>query len=205
MRSGRICPGYRPEDELVFRDMSKTAEQRVERRVEGSKAKRDTSIETYTGTIHASAPGSEPEDCSLVVSSIDDQTLERLEVSVPLPMSPDWSFQASCLFVADYVFVSEAQGTPDGFLEFLPKLCGEEPQSACLMEALDAVSFANLTNQSSLSWSNLRACKSYGKALKSLNAALQDTQEAAKDSTLTSVFLLAMYEVNIDRSIHDID
>ena len=203
VKSGKICPGYRAEDELVFRDMNKAAEKRVQLRVQESKAKRGLSIEFPRGTSSAIATRPRPEgydfsvspDVTVSSSSSDDRNFDRLIGPIPLPMSPDWSLQAPCLFFADYVFVSKTAGTPNGYLEFLPSLCCEESQSVCLMEALDAVSFAHLTNQSSLAWLNRRARRSYGKALISLNTALQDKNEVTKDSTLAAVYLMGMYEV----------
>lgn len=116
--------------------------------------------------------------------------------SVPLPLSPDWPTEAPNLFFSEYIFSSDGPEMPGGHLEFLPELCREESQSQCLMEAIDAVSFANVATQSSLTWLTLRARKSYGKALISLNATLQNTEEAQKDSTLATVVLMSMYEVS---------
>lgn len=184
--------------------MNKTAENRVQLRVEGSKAKRGQLVEPSQGASSASASRFEsdgidfsasPDIATSSSSSNEDQTFDSLIESVPLPMSPDWSSQAPCLFFADYVFVSKMPGTPSGYLEFLPNLCAGS-QSVCLMQALDAVSFANLTNQSNLAWLNRRARRSYGKALVSINAALRDAQEVTRDSTLAAVFLMGMFEVS---------
>lgn len=204
LNAGRICTGYRAEDELVFRDMSETAKDKVQSRVKDRKAKRSLKNNDSLASGSAGTPDLDSEDldfsnpaalCPFDHHSVEICTAKNLLGSVPLPLSPDWASQAPAIFFADYVYCSPQPRYPGGYLEFLPSLCIEESQSSCLMEALDAVSFANLTSQSSLNWLIRRARCSYGKALVSLHAALQDPQEVIKDSTLASVLLMGLYEV----------
>jgi len=81
-----------------------------------------------------------------------------------------------------------------GFLHFLPELAKESSADSCLATTLTAISYASFAHQRHHSSLVARSRLSYGHALRAVNRALQDPAEAIKDSTLTSILMLQMYE-----------
>lgn len=119
------------------------------------------------------------------------------QVSIPPILGLNWEDQSVLYFFDQYVMPPDASGNP-GWLEFLPDLYGASNETSCLKPSLAAVSYANLTNQSSIPWMSVQARHSYGEALRSINSALRDPEQATTDETLTAVFLLGLFEVRSD-------
>ncbi len=162
--AGRRCPGYRGEADLIFRDMNQATEEKVQTRVQESLSRRvsEGEIRSLTPTVGTLGAGPSAPMTTMNLSSAfpgGGQSFDPLG-SVPLPLSPDWQTEVRSLFFSEFTFRSDVAGMSGGHLEFLPDLCREELSSQCLMEALDAVSFAYVASRSSLSWLILRARQS---------------------------------------------
>lgn len=170
-RIGRACPGYREDDDL-FRSMNETSEQRVRT----AKARQSPDSES------SNTPSS-----ALPMRS-------RLP-SVPKTMATDLDHQAICHFFTTFTFPKDSRVGTTGHYEFLPDLCLEHPEATYLSEAIKACSLSNMANRSSLGKLVQRARKYYGSSLLQLNAALADPKLAVSDEVLSTITLLALYEV----------
>lgn len=155
--AGRNCPGYRSEQQVVFRSMNDSAMAR-------------TNKPTMLATI-ASAHN-------------------------PFLINPstDWAQFAISRFVYHYVEPPSPYGLP-GYLEFLPTMLNSANSS--LQTSLLAASLANLANVSGMEQLHTESRVQYGRALRSLHAALSDKATASDDHTLLAVVLLQKYEVNV--------
>ena len=145
--------------------MNQATEEKVQTRVQESLSRRVSEGEIRSLTPTVGTPGAGPSAPSTTMNPssaflVGGQSLDPLG-SVPLPLSPDWQTEVRSLFLSEFTFRSDVAYMSGGNLEFLPDLCREELGSRCLIEALDAVSFAYVASRSSLSWLILRARQSY--------------------------------------------
>lgn len=108
--------------------------------------------------------------------------------------STDWAQFAISRFVYHYVEPSSVYGLP-GYLEFLPTMLNSADSS--LQTSLLAASLANLANASGMEQLHTESRIQYGRALRSLHAALSDKATATDDHTLLAVLLLQKYEVSV--------
>jgi hypothetical protein len=111
------------------------------------------------------------------------------------PVSTDWKSIAIPRFFANYVYSSKI--IVEGDMSFLPELSGSPNSSEALKEALDAVSWLNLSNQVGVEWLELEAQKAYVKVIGLAAGLLQDEQEARKDTTLAANYLFGLFEVSL--------
>lgn len=91
-----------------------------------------------------------------------------------------------------------------GHLEYLPPLyarCAEvssqseiSPPSTCLRWAVDATALMTLANVAHAPPLMIKARQGYGKAIRSLRAAMASPDQAVKDETFASVVLLSLFE-----------
>ena len=162
--AGRRCPGYRGDADLIFRDMNQATEEKVQTRVQESLSRRVSVGEISALTPTAGTPNAGPSAPTTTMNPSPAFPSGRQSLdprgSVPLPLTPDWQTQVSSFFFSEFCFRSDVEGMSGGHLDYLPDLCGEENESQCLKEALDAVSFAHIASRSSLGWLTLRARQS---------------------------------------------
>lgn len=104
----------------------------------------------------------------------------------------DWEQFAVKRFCMHFVESPSKGGLP-GYLEFLPQILGWKCPS--FHGALLAVSLASLANVSGMQHLLVESRKQYGRALRILHDALNDTSTAASDGNLLAVVLLQKYEV----------
>jgi hypothetical protein len=98
-------------------------------------------------------------------------------------------------FFHDYVVSSDPLDRRKGFLEFLPGLHACSPPDSCLSATVSAIAFANFGGRFQVAEAKSLAAKSYGTALKLINVAIADPEEAKGDATLLAVYLTSIYEV----------
>ena len=144
--------------------MNQATEEKVQNRVQESLSRRvsESEIRSLTPTVGTPTAGPSAPSATMnlgLTFPSGGQSLDPLG-SVPLPLNPDWQTQVRSIFFSEFTFRSDIAGMSGGHLEFLTELCREESSSQCLMEALDAVSFAYVSSRSSLSWLILRARQS---------------------------------------------
>ena len=172
---------------VIFLSMNETASKRSRRKT--SKSKRPqvaSSLKVARNTI-PKKNGSPSED------NCQRRRLAGLEDLCIQGLATNWDQQAECAFFHDYVFPDLGDGR-GGYLEFLGDLCSEQPDTPYLVSTIAAVSMANFANRTGTSSLGVRAQKSYGRALYTINEALNDSVEARSDCLLTSLFLLNIYE-----------
>lgn len=104
--------------------------------------------------------------------------------------------QAPCFFVSNFVRPPRETGSRGTFEFLLPMIKTERPDSH-LSIAFSAVALASLANRPNTRGSGLmvRAMSQYTKALKGINAALQNPTQQKSDSTLASIILMGFFEV----------
>ena len=113
-----------------------------------------------------------------------------------------WEDRASCFFFDQYILDPDDE-YGRGHLEYVPELYtrsqeasifGETPSSACLRWAVDATGLMTLAQRGHALPLMVRARQTYGKALRSLQAALASAEQAVRDETFAAVMILSVYE-----------
>jgi len=105
----------------------------------------------------------------------------------------DWQGNSIAHFFRNFSYGETVYG--EGYLTFLPQLVIQNPDSACLQEALLATSMTYLANVSSFRHLLNVSQEYYGRALRSIAVALADLNQANIDCTLTAMLLLQHFEV----------
>ncbi|RYP69795.1 hypothetical protein DL771_005904 [Monosporascus sp. 5C6A] len=183
-KSRRVCPGYKDEFDLVFRNETQSTE------LKARKASRKASAQKTDqhGSGQSSSPGCTPS------SALPDAAKSPLGQAVVPALNLPVEQRASCFFVSNFVLVPKP-GDPRGFLDYLVPLLNQEGQGGHLQHAFNACSLALLSNRGGHS-ANLseKALNEYAKALSKTNAALRDAEGQKADSTLAAVLLLGTFE-----------
>lgn len=120
------------------------------------------------------------------------------KVCTPTAYRPttDWEQTAICQFLASFVYLD--QRTPVvafQYFNFLPDLYGSSSTSSCMTEAIAAVALARLGNVNRAVEIDARAKKAYANALGMVNKSIMDPKERKTDQILTTLCLLAKYEL----------
>jgi len=106
----------------------------------------------------------------------------------------DWDQYAVARFISHYV--EPASDHDPGYMDFLTHMLNWPDSSS--RESFLAVSLASFGNVSGMKELQVRSKVHYGRALRALQAALNDAATAVHDSTLLSVVILQTYEVGYD-------
>ncbi|RYO97342.1 hypothetical protein DL764_007320 [Monosporascus ibericus] len=183
-KSRRVCPGYKDEFDLVFRNETQSTE------LKARKASRKASAQKTD--LQDSGQSSSPSDTTS--SASPDGVKSPLEQAVVPTLNLPVEQRASCFFVSNFVLLPK-QGEPRGFFDYLVPLLNQAGPSSHILHAFNACSLALLYNRRGPS-ANLseRALNEYAKALSKTNAALRDPEEQKADSTLAAVLLLGTFE-----------
>ncbi|RYP55463.1 hypothetical protein DL769_010159 [Monosporascus sp. CRB-8-3] len=183
-KSRRVCPGYKDEFDLVFRNETQSTE------LKARKASRKASAQKMDrrDSGQSSSPSGTPP------SALPDGVKSPLGQAVVPALNLPVEQRANCFFISNFVLVPKP-GEPRGFLDYLVPLLNQEGQDSPLQHAFNACSLALLYNCGGRS-ANLseRALNEYAKALNKTNAALRDPEEQKADSTLAAVLLLGTFE-----------
>ncbi|KAK7189869.1 hypothetical protein DPSP01_008419 [Paraphaeosphaeria sporulosa] len=177
-------------DISVFRQQDDWAGKLVERRVKQAKLRRGDSPASG-----ATSPTSPPEARSSPTRSTVQNAVELLAPGRPLSkqLTSDMENAALHRFYMEYAYTS---GTCP-FLYLVAPLYEEASTPSCLHSAVHAVSMATMARQFKRHEIMTKAERWYGKALKNLAAALNQTEVAKHDGTLLAVALLGLYETVI--------
>ncbi|KAE9377490.1 hypothetical protein N431DRAFT_398426 [Stipitochalara longipes BDJ] len=183
LKSGVTCV-YRPESDLVFRDMTSISETKVRRRVKARIAAREGSA----GPSNSSSP------VGSVISTPQCTTHHPGDgqPSICPPISTVWRDVAIPRFFADYVF--ESKLFTGSSLSFLPELYGCANMHTPLKEALNAVAWLSMSNQLGIKSLKSEACRSYFHAIELMAKLLQGPGEARQDATLATNYLFGLFE-----------
>ncbi|BAE56106.1 unnamed protein product [Aspergillus oryzae RIB40] len=211
IKGNRVCPGYRDELSLMFRDES----QQVVRKAKAGNAGR-RARKAPKSTRMLSPSGSSPQGTttsSSLASDISDfNDLSDLYPSPPAaqqvtgPISPKIAPPPSYQFTEDEAvcFFLRFNAWPGAcwIMEFSPDffVIPEVTLSQQAMKAsLVAVGTAMLSRIRQDGPLKIAAEKEYGNALNLMYTAVMDEEEAKSNPTLGAVLLLAIFEVNHTR------
>ena len=174
-KSRTKCPGYRDLNDVLFRDESERAE-RLAREGDQGKAIHVQNLWPVAkpGLSRCTEPGN------------------VLPPPLP-PKSPPATELGASFFFAKYsynespYYVSHQEWLANSYLH-------DSPDKA-LRAAIEAVGIAGISNLSPASYLATCSREKYCKAVLELKEALKDPVQAAADSTLMTVFLLGLFEV----------
>ncbi|UNI17361.1 hypothetical protein JDV02_003707 [Purpureocillium takamizusanense] len=177
-KSRRICPGYKDEFDLVFRNETQATERRARK---ANKKALEQKYGKDGESSESSASSSSP-------ASSTDTWIIPASPQVPL------EDQAACHFVSNYVLVPP-QGSVRGYMEFLIPLMKLGNVPPHFRYAFDACALASLNNRVGTGNDfEKEALGKYTKALSATFAAIQNPEVARQDTTLASVLLLGLFE-----------
>ncbi|PNY25432.1 White-opaque regulator 1 [Tolypocladium capitatum] len=177
-KSRRICPGYKDEFDLVFRNETQATERRAR------KANKMALAQKYG----REAESGESSGSSTSPASSTDACLITATPQIPI------EDQAACHFVSNFVLIPN-QGNARGFMEFLIPLMKMEHIPLHFKFAFDACALASLNNRVGTGNDfKKETLGKYTRALSATFAALRDPDVAKQDATLASVLLLGLFE-----------
>ena len=107
---------------------------------------------------------------------------------------------AVCYFMNNYVLVSRHPDTRRGFMEHMPSfytVARVESPLSLATTAIAMFSTRNVPAGAARRAMVIKAVAKYVEALRLINVAIQDPQEAKSDELLMAVLLLGLYEVSI--------
>lgn len=177
-KSRRICPGYKDEFDLVFRNETQATERRARKaNKKALEQKYGKDYESGETSASSTSPASSTDTC-------------LIPASPQLPVED----QAACHFVSNFVLVPP-QGSVRGYMDFLIPLVKMNNIPQHFRYAFDACALASLNNRVGTGNDfEKEALGKYTKALSATFAALRDPDVAKQDATLASVLLLGLFE-----------
>lgn len=212
-RTNRKCPGYRDELSLMFRDET----QSVVRKARSSQS--SSTASTPSSSLRHRMPPRSPRSTYLGQSSASSVTtnsstgFEDLVFDFSSDLGPAfWMHQARqspvkthpntgiskqeaiCFFLQSHAIPGNVLIT-DILTNFLMESSGSLGQRA-IQSSIVAVASAMLSRVRRVASLSQAAHQEYGYALKLVNQALADAEEAKTNQTLGAVVLLALYEVS---------
>lgn len=209
-----VCPGYRDQLELLFRNESQNVVRKAKARQ--AKAKQGSPSTTKVSTppspsppytsASASAVASYPakseivavEDLAVVIrqdSRFPTFLTSTVTISSNLQsisyrsLGPTLEERATSFFVSNYVI--GVKGPTRGHLESLETTYHFDDNLMASIKAVGLAGFANVERSSDVM---KEARKEYSAALRLTNLALRSSRDAKKDSTLLSIMILSIYE-----------
>ncbi|OCK84498.1 hypothetical protein K432DRAFT_378513 [Lepidopterella palustris CBS 459.81] len=210
-KSGRTCPGYPDEFDLIFRDENAALERRA-RKASGSKsASRGSSRPSPSSgsepspeaglVLLSDSPLSQNSPCAdqsrLVLPSdhsLFQAYLWYLGNAVPPPLAPSAETQATAFFFRNFVLLPQQAESMRGFLELLVPLYNQSMPFSALHLATHAVSLSTLGNYPGRHQLLRDASVAYGQALKKVKQALEDPVESKADETVLAILMFSLYE-----------
>lgn len=198
IKGNRVCPGYRDELSLMFRDES---QQVVRKAKTGSSHSKPKASKGSSRTLSQNSPQTESGVEVSVQSEVIDfnidpqqQILQQI-ASSPFgvrPSSGQSEFEAICFF-ARYNTWPGALWT----LDTTPNLFGAGRSSSvqAMKTSMVSAGMAMLSRMTKSQPLKLLAERQYGSALKVMNTALSNPVDAKANATLAAVLVLALFEV----------
>ncbi|KAG9230264.1 hypothetical protein BJ875DRAFT_161677 [Amylocarpus encephaloides] len=186
-KSRRVCPGYKDDFDLVFRNETRVTERRARKSLDGKKANHQIMIPNQE-TVFRSG--------SLIAP--DSNTETRITRTSPMALSVPVEQQAPCFFLSNFVLSpTDDKDTPRGYFDFLVPLMKSETPDSHLALAFSAAAMASMSNRPDTRMrGDIRqmAVAQYTKALKATNIALQSPRSQKTDQTLAAILMLGFFE-----------
>lgn len=178
-KSRRVCPGYKDEFDLVFRNETEATERRAR------KAK-NKAIALKTG---------KPSSSKTPDIRAPNGSVTSITRSSPL-LAPTQSIDERTAhhFVANYVLIPP-QGTERGYFQFVVPLIKAKNPSPHFKLAFEACALAYFSNRmGNAAHLEKDALAKYVKALATTGRAIRDPSESKEDATVAAVLLLSLFE-----------
>ncbi|KAH6665817.1 hypothetical protein B0J14DRAFT_212458 [Halenospora varia] len=183
--SGKTCPGYEPNSELVFRDMSQYAEKKVRGRVGGRVY---AESEASTMAISSSSDSQTPVPSSgHLVATIG----QRSGITPP----PRTNFRDIAIPRLFFDYKTNSNALPLGNYSVLEDIANSRDTTLCLQQALQAVALQHLANQINDNSLEAEAARAYSSAVTLMIEILGHPVQAKKDSTLATSVLFGLYNL----------
>ena len=195
-KSRRVCPGYKDDFDLVFRNETQATERRARRAVNSKRAGSQISLATQQSSFSAtSTDETSPERSPTLIAPNPDQDMSKAisplgALSIPLEQ------QAPCFFVSNFVIAPRLETR--GYFDFLLPMLKSESANSHLSLAFSAVAMASLANRPNTRGQRMlfsQAIGQYTKALKATNLAVQTPAHQKTDATLAAILMLGFFEV----------
>ncbi|KAK6579926.1 hypothetical protein PZA11_007634 [Diplocarpon coronariae] len=198
-KSRRVCPGYKDDFDLVFRNETQATERRARRALNTKR----TAAQLTLATQQASFPSpqaqekSDAERSPTLIAPNPGQDASGAVVprgglaAIPVPLDQ----QAPCFFVSNFVVAPKHQSR--GYFDFLLPMLRNESADSHLSLAFSAVAMASLANRPNTRGRRQlfgQAVGKYTRALKATNVALQNSVHQKSDQTLAAILMLGFYE-----------
>ena len=198
-KANRVCPGYRDELSLMFRDESQMVVQKA--KSGSSRSKPRTSRQTSRTSSPNSVPHAETEPLVLEETfdfNVDpQQELIQQITRGPLVTRPSFSpteLEAVCFFTRYNTWPGAFWG-----VSTMPNLFVSDgtPSQQAMKASIISVGTAMLSRVTKSEPLKLLAERQYGSALNLTNSALSNEVDAKENSTLATVIILALFEVRL--------
>ena len=176
-----MCPGYRDQLTLMFRDQS----DQVVSKFQDHNHRRKSCVST-----------SDSQASKTVGQGRLVRPLARCNIPVSVSFDPEG--QASTFFFYNYV-LDESPSNP-GYMKFLPGMYNSSAAGSALSQMVISLGMAGLANATKSPEIMIAAVARYNSALRLVSTAIQSLEEAKKDETLTIVILLGLFEVRLTPS-----
>ncbi|KAF2268553.1 hypothetical protein CC78DRAFT_540821 [Lojkania enalia] len=218
-KSGRTCPGYPDEFDLVFRDENKAMERKARKTSsarsgasQGSPSSLspsstfDTTLGRGSFTVGEFSGSRTPSDVdqgqSLVIPpyytppdhDLFQAFMWNLQNAIPQSIIMPPEVEAVPFFFKNFVSLPLQAEAMRGFLELLHPLYNQARPSSALHLATNAVALAACGNYPGRQDLLREAAATYGKALGKLNSDLKDPVASRADETVLATLLFSLYE-----------
>ncbi|KAH7382955.1 hypothetical protein BKA64DRAFT_582795 [Cadophora sp. MPI-SDFR-AT-0126] len=194
-KSRRVCPGYKDDFDLVFRNETQATERRARRAVNSKRAGSQISLATQQSSFSTtSTDEASPERSPTLIAPNPDQDLSKAISPLGAPSIP-LEQQAPCFFVSNFVIAPRLETR--GYFDFLLPMLKSESANSHLSLAFSAVAMASLANRPNTKGQRMlfsQAIGQYTKALKATNLALQTPAHQKTDATLAAILMLGFFE-----------
>ncbi|KAL0257734.1 hypothetical protein SLS55_006897 [Diplodia seriata] len=212
-KSGRTCPGFPDEFDLIFRNENAA----VARRTKRAASKQKPSTSNSSSSPNADSPQQSPtDDQSLPVvkqtsypprsagtrirgvpsdNALLNAFFSLRGFALPQGLSISIENQATAFFFRNFVLLPQQDETARGFFDLIVPYYNSTPASSTFHLATHAVSLAVLGNYPGRAPLLREAARFYGQALQKAQQTLQDPVKARSDETLLTIMLFVLYEV----------
>ncbi|KAF2088496.1 hypothetical protein K490DRAFT_72909 [Saccharata proteae CBS 121410] len=188
-KSGRTCPGFVDEFDLVFRDENAAVVRRSQKR---SKATKSIPSESSSRYVRGHSPPVSSLRGTAGMNDID-----------PRGLSPTLEDKAIAFFFRNHVLIPQHEDCMRGHLDILLTHYNKTDSGSPLHTATNAVAMHILSCYPGRGEVARDAAKYYGRALQQVGKALHDPVQAKSDQILMCIMMFTLYEalVATDKSM----
>jgi len=183
-RAGAVCPGYRDQLSLIFRDESEDVARKYKRWKSG------------VGMINQGGKASEAQSLRATSYDKDDSLYPELWYSGVYNSRLLDPLEQQGISIFFQTFVRTSSDICKGDLEFLPSMHNSANSDDALPVVVTSVGMACLSNLRLAPEIMVVAKAKYNEALRLTNEALKDPTKALTDQTCMAVILLGLFEVS---------